>query len=105
MLDGKPSFLDEDQDEFELQKWDCLLFREGPQGGHKVVNRSDEVARVLMISTKNEPSLAIYPDSNKVGVWSGPGEKVGLFRLGDAVDYWDGEPGVPVETSEKPQET
>ena len=40
-----------------------------------------------MLSTKNEPGIAVYPDSNKVGVWP-PGK---LFRLDDAVDYWDGE--------------
>jgi hypothetical protein len=29
----------------------------------------------------------VYPDSAKVGAWP-PGK---LFRLADAVDYWDGE--------------
>ena len=31
--------------------------------------------------------MAVYPDSSKVGFWP-PGK---LFRLDDAVDYWDGE--------------
>ena len=40
-----------------------------------------------MLSTRNEPGIAVYPDSNKVGAWP-PGK---LFRIDDAVDYWDGE--------------
>jgi hypothetical protein len=46
---------------------------------------------VAMLSTKDDPSLAGYPDSDKIGVWSGDGEIVHLFRRSDAVDYWDGE--------------
>ena len=101
VLDGKPSFLDEDHDEFQLEKWDVLLFPEGEKGGHKVVNHSSEPARVMMVSTKNDPSLAFYPDSNKVGAWAAPGQRVGLFRLDDAVDYWEGEAEVPVKASEE----
>ena len=40
-----------------------------------------------MLSTKTETAVAVYPDSDKVGVWP-PGK---LFRLGDAVEYYDGE--------------
>jgi len=44
-----------------------------------------------MISTLNEPSVAVYPDSDKLGVF------VGDYRLmvkRDAgVDYWEGERG------------
>jgi len=44
------------------------------------------------MSTKGDPSLAIYPDSSKIGAWSGPGnaDKI-MARLGDDLDYWDGE--------------
>jgi hypothetical protein len=49
--------------------------------------------RFLILSTKVSPDMAIYPDSNKVGVWSGnedvdPGR---LFLIANEVDYWDGE--------------
>ena len=40
-----------------------------------------------MLSNKCDPGAAVYPDSDKVGIF--PPNK--LFRLGDAVDYWDGE--------------
>ena len=37
--------------------------------------------------TKIDPAGSVYPDSNKVGFWP-PGK---LFRLDDAVDYFEGE--------------
>lgn len=87
VLTGKPTYRDEDSDEFELNPWDVVMFPEGPDGAHQVTNRTDEPVRVLMLSTTNEPSVAVYPDSNKVGVWP-PGK---LFELDSAVDYWKGE--------------
>ena len=74
--------------ERRLRPWDAVCFLEGPDGAHKVTNRTDETLRVALLSTKREPAVSIYPDSNKVGVWP-PGK---LFRLGDAVDYWTDEP-------------
>ena len=41
----------------------------------------------MIFSTKKAPAIAVYPDSDKIGVWP-PGK---LFRLSDAVDYWEGE--------------
>jgi len=40
-----------------------------------------------MLSNTDEPSVAFYPDSGKIGLW--PAGK--LFRLADEVDYFDGE--------------
>jgi uncharacterized cupin superfamily protein len=68
-----------------LDPGDVVCFPPGPEGAHKVTGP----ARVLMISTLNEPSVAVYPDSDKLGVF------VGDYRLlvqRDAgVDYWQGE--------------
>jgi uncharacterized cupin superfamily protein len=73
--------------EEELGPWDVACFPDGPDGAHKLTNRSAEPVRLAMLSTKNDPSTAVYPDSNKIGVWP-PGK---IFRLDDAVDYWEGE--------------
>jgi uncharacterized cupin superfamily protein len=73
--------------EMELGPWDTVCFPPGEAGAHRLTNRSEEPVRLAMLSTKNEPAVSIYPDSNKVGVWP-PGK---LFRLDDAVDYWEGE--------------
>jgi hypothetical protein len=42
-----------------------------------------------MFSTKDEPAVAIYPDSDKVGIFSTDGPV--LFPRSAAVDYWHGE--------------
>ena len=86
VLAGRP-VLRTPEGESELEPGDIVCFSEGPEGAHKAFNRRSEVARVVIFSTKLEPSVAVYPDSAKIGVWP-PGK---LFRLGDAVDYWDGE--------------
>jgi uncharacterized cupin superfamily protein len=83
---GSPTLRDPDG-EHELSRGDLVCFLEGPDGAHKVTNRTEEPARIVMFSTKAKTAMAIYPDSNKVGVW--PLGK--LFRIDDAVDYWDGE--------------
>jgi uncharacterized cupin superfamily protein len=70
-----------------LEPGDVVCFAAGPDGAHKVTGP----ARVLMISTLNEPSVAVYPDSDKLGVF------VGDYRLlvqrDSGVDYWQGEHG------------
>jgi uncharacterized cupin superfamily protein len=68
-----------------------LCFREGPEGAHKLTNRGDEPARLLMLSTRREPSLAVYPDSDKIGAWSGSDRDKIMVRRESNVDYWTGE--------------
>jgi uncharacterized cupin superfamily protein len=86
VLAGRPTLRDP-EGEHELDPGDVVLFPEGPDGAHKLTNRGAEPVRIAILSTKHDPSVSIYPDSDKVGVWP-PGK---LFRLADAVDYWDGE--------------
>jgi uncharacterized cupin superfamily protein len=87
VLAGRPT-LRTPEGEQELEPWDAVCFPASAEGAHKVTNRTDHPVRVAMVSTKNDPGVAFYPDSNKVGVWP-PGK---LFRLDDAVDYFEGEP-------------
>ena len=86
MLEGRPELRTPEGEE-ELEPGDLVCFPAGPDGAHKVDEPPGEPARIVILSTKNEPAIAVYPDSNKIGVWP-PGK---LFRLGDAVDYWEGE--------------
>jgi len=74
-----------------LGPWDAASFPPGPEGAHKVTNNGDGVVRVAMLSGKSDINIAVYPDSDKVGVWSGDGEVKHLFRRESAVDYFDGE--------------
>jgi uncharacterized cupin superfamily protein len=86
VLAGRPTLRDPDG-EHELAEGDLVCFLEGPDGAHKVTNRTGEPVRILMLSTRAKTAMAVYPDSNKVGVW--PLGK--LFRIEDAVEYYDGE--------------
>ena len=87
VLAGRPT-LRTPGGERELRPWDCAFCPAGEDGAHKVTNRTDEPARIFIWSNHMHPHTSVYPDSGKVGAWP-PGK---LFRLGDAVEYFDGEP-------------
>lgn len=57
--------------EHTLQRGDLLRFPAGPDGAHKVMNRGDAPARTLMFSSARVPAVSVYPDSDKIGIWSG----------------------------------
>jgi uncharacterized cupin superfamily protein len=57
-----------------------------------VTNRAEQPARILMFSSAREPAVAVYPDSDKIGVWPGNDEDRVMLRRGDGqVEYYDGE--------------
>ena len=83
--------------EQEAGPGDSMVFRRGAAGAHQVINRSDQDARILMMSTMVEPEIAEYPDSGHIGVFGGvapgaPGEgRLFKFLDGSAeVEYFDG---------------
>ena len=90
VLAGRPT-VREPGGEHELEPGDTVCFPEGPEGAHAVLNHAEETARVLMLSTRRLPSVAVYPDSDKVGVWEGFGAPLGLYRRESSVDYYDRE--------------
>jgi uncharacterized cupin superfamily protein len=94
VLSGRPS-IRTPEGWRELDPGEVVSFPRGPEGAHQVANRSDEEARVLMLSELNGPEVNVYPDSGKFGVLSrAPGSppKEGgvdaIFKLGDDVDYF-----------------
>jgi uncharacterized cupin superfamily protein len=91
VLEGQPT-IRHPGGEDELRPGDTVCFPEGPEGAHKVSNHGDETARVLMLSTRRLPAAAAYPDSDKIGIWSGFGAPEGLYRRESTVDYYDREP-------------
>ena len=86
VLTGRPTVRMPDG-EHQLEPWDCVFCPPGETGAHKVTNHTDENARIVIWSNRSHPGTSVYPDSNKVGAWP-PGK---VFRLDDAVDYYDGE--------------
>lgn len=80
--------------EEELRRGELVCFAPGPAGAHKASNVGGQTARMLMFSNAREPAVAVYPDSDKIGVWPGnPADQVMLRRSDGRVDYWDGERG------------
>jgi uncharacterized cupin superfamily protein len=77
--------------ERELEPGDVVCFPEGPGGAHQVINATDEPVRVLILSTTNDPGVAIYPDSDKIGVFPGTPDDRFLAPRSAAVDYFEGE--------------
>ena len=92
VLAGKPSVRDPDG-VHELEPFDLVEFPTGPEGAHQVRNDGEETARVLMFSTVTYPAATVYPDSDKVAVWTHNKDDDGIFRRSSAVEYFDGETG------------
>jgi uncharacterized cupin superfamily protein len=93
VLQGHPTLRHPDGEE-QVEPMDVICFPNGPAGAHKFTNVTDETVRVLLLSTKVDPSMAIYPDSDKIGAWPGPEfrEDHVLVRRESHVDYYDREP-------------
>jgi uncharacterized cupin superfamily protein len=78
--------------ERRLRRGDLMCFAPGPDGAHKVSNAEQQTARVLMFSSDPDLAVAVYPDSDKIGVWTGnPDDKLMLKRADGQVAYWEGE--------------
>ena len=87
---GRPSVRDPDG-VHELAAGDLVLFVKGPEGAHQVRNDAGEEARVLMWSTVLTPTATFYPDSDKVGVWTGDEATDRMLRASPQLEYYDGE--------------
>lgn len=74
-----------------LDPWDVVFFPRGPEGAHRVGNETEETARVLMFSDVVLPTATVYPDSDKLGVWTGDTDTDLIVRRESAVEYFDRE--------------
>ena len=89
VLEGRPT-VRRPGGEDELEPGDLVCFPAGAEGAHKITNRGDANARVMLISTRTSPAVAGYPDSDKIAVVAEWGERV-FVRRASAVDYYEGE--------------
>ncbi len=90
VLAGRPT-LRHPGGEDVLEPGNVVCFPEGPDGAHKLTNTTEETVRVLLLSDKGRPAVAVYPDSDKIGVFPGDERDTIMVRRGSAVDYFDGE--------------
>ena len=77
------------QGEKTVKAGDMLYFPPGESGAHKLTNTGKETLVYIDFDTVDALDVAVYPDSDKVGVWSP--ELNGVYRRGDRVDYYEGE--------------
>ena len=100
VLDGEGTYRFGDQS-YPIKAGDVLG---APAGGretaHQIINTGTRPLRYYGISTMSLADVCEYPDSGKFGVFSrhtrNPYDKATvrhLDRLGNGLDYWDGEPG------------
>jgi uncharacterized cupin superfamily protein len=92
VLTGRPTLRTPDG-ERELAPFDAAFFPVGPAGAHQVRNDTGETVRIAMWSTVVTPSVTAYPDSAKVGIWTGVADENLIARRSSQVGYYDGELG------------
>ncbi len=90
VLRGRPSVRTPDGIE-QLEPLDVVFFPRGPDGAHQIRNDGRTPARVMMWSTVVYPTVSVYPDSGKVGVWTDGKADDLLVERSSAVDYFHGE--------------
>ena len=92
VLEGRPSLRTPEGVE-QLEPFDVVFFPVGPEGAHQIRNDGDAPARVMMWSTVVVPTATAYPDSDKVGIWTGVKEDDVMVKRSAKVEYYDGEGG------------
>ena len=92
VIEGTPTLRTPEGEE-QIGPWEIVFFPMGPEGAHRVYNRTDATVRVLMFSTRKEVAVAVYPDSDKVGVFTGNKADNVMVRKSSDVEYFDGETG------------
>jgi uncharacterized cupin superfamily protein len=70
-----------------LEPGDVVCFPSGAGGAHVVAGPG----RVLILSNADTTTVAVYPDSDKLGTRPQDSNDRLDFRRADAVDYWEGE--------------
>ena len=92
VLEGKPTLRTPEGSE-QIGPMELAFFPKGPAGAHMVRNDTDAPVRVLMFSSVVYPTATAYPDSDKVGVWTGlEGENL-MAPRSSHVEYFHGERG------------
>ncbi len=99
VIAGTPSLRTLDG-ERELETGEVVSFPRGETGAHQVVNRSEQEARVLLISEMNAPEVVVRPESGKLSALGRPpgGRGEGMhkvFHQSDEVSFWEGEDPPP----------
>jgi uncharacterized cupin superfamily protein len=95
VLRGTPT-LRSPEGERVLSEGEVVACPPGRAGAHQLINRSDSVARFMMISSKAPADLIEYPDSGKIsaqgGEWGTPDAVAYMLSTEKQLEYFEGEP-------------
>jgi uncharacterized cupin superfamily protein len=92
VLQGRPTVRTPEGAE-PVDPFDVVFFPKGPAGAHQIRNDTDAPVRILMWSTVVYPAATAYPDSDKVGIWTGDKAEDVMVQRSSKVDYFHGEVG------------
>ena len=90
VLAGRPTWRHPGGED-ELAQMDVVFFPPGPDGAHMVRNDTDSTARVLMFSNVSKVAATVYPDSDKIAIWTGNDDDDLVVNRTSGVGYWEGE--------------
>ena len=86
VISGEPTLRTPDG-ERRLEPGDTVCFPAGSAGAHSVRGPG----RLLVLSANRDPSISVYPDSDRLGTRPADQNDRLNFRRADAVGYWEGE--------------
>ena len=78
-----------------LRGGDVIFIPPGAAYPHQIINTSDAPLQYLSVSTRQQPEIVEYPDSNKILMSAGQDGSHSLDlmqRRGESLDYWEAEP-------------
>jgi uncharacterized cupin superfamily protein len=93
-LEGRPTVRTPEGTE-QIEPREIVFFPTGPEGAHEIRNDTDETVRVLMWSNVVYPTATAYPDSDKVGLYTGDKSEDGMWVRSSRVGYFHGEDRSP----------
>ena len=90
VMEGRPTIRTPEGNE-GAEPLDMYFFPTGPSGAHQIRNDTEDRVRILMWSNVVYPTATAYPDSDKVGVYTGDGNEDLIVERSSRVDYYHGE--------------
>ncbi|MGX6448537.1 cupin domain-containing protein [Patulibacter sp. S7RM1-6] len=70
-----------------LEPGAVVAFPRGPEGAHRLRNRSDAPCRYVVVSTTATPEVVEYPDADAVAAMPGPGSRGWVFPESAQEEY------------------
>jgi uncharacterized cupin superfamily protein len=90
VIEGAPTLRTPEGTE-RLEPNELVFFPKGPEGAHRVDNETEERVLVLMFSDVVYPTGTVYPDSDKVGLFTRDRSDNVMVERSQSVDYFHGE--------------